>query len=392
MPLNPQFPVVLPTYKRAALSFAKGEGAYLFGNDGKKYLDFVSGIAVTAFGHNHPHLIQALTTQAQQLWHCSNLFEIPGQEKLAKRLVENSFAESVFFSNSGVEAIECGFKIIRKYYDEIGQPQKYRLITFAGAFHGRTLAALAATGQEKYSKGYDPVVEGFDQVAFGNLNELRAAITPETAGILFEPVQGEGGMRALSPEYLQEVRKIADEFGLLLFLDEIQCGMGRTGKLFAHEWAGIKPDLVAVAKGLGGGFPIGACLTTAKVGGVMQPGSHGSTFGGNPLAMAVGNAALDILLKPGFMKHVQEIGQKLIVALEGLVQRFPKKLSEVRGKGLMIGIKCVGPNTEFVDHLRLAGMLSVTAGDNIVRLLPPLIIEESHINQAIAILTTICQK
>ncbi|HPI62399.1 MAG TPA: aspartate aminotransferase family protein [Alphaproteobacteria bacterium] len=392
MPLNPQFPVVLPTYKRAPLSFAKGEGAYLFGNDGKKYLDFVSGIAVTAFGHNHPHLIQALTTQAQQLWHCSNLFEIPGQEKLAKRLVENSFAESVFFSNSGVEAIECGFKIIRKYYDEIGQPQKYRLITFAGAFHGRTLAALAATGQEKYSKGYDPVVEGFDQVAFGNLNELRAAITPETAGILFEPVQGEGGMRALSPEYLQEVRKIADEFGLLLFLDEIQCGMGRTGKLFAHEWAGIKPDLVAVAKGLGGGFPIGACLTTAKVGGVMQPGSHGSTFGGNPLAMAVGNAALDILLKPGFMKHVQEIGQKLIVALEGLVQRFPKKLSEVRGKGLMIGIKCVGPNTEFVDHLRLAGMLSVTAGDNIVRLLPPLIIEESHINQAIAILTTICQK
>jgi len=392
MPLNPQFPVVLPTYKRAALSFAKGEGAYLFGNDGKKYLDFVSGIAVTAFGHNHPHLIQALTTQAQQLWHCSNLFEIPGQEKLAKRLVENSFAESVFFSNSGVEAIECGFKIIRKYYDEIGQPQKYRLITFAGAFHGRTLAALAATGQEKYSKGYDPVVEGFDQVAFGNLNELRAAITPETAGILFEPVQGEGGMRALSPEYLQEVRKIADEFGLLLFLDEIQCGMGRTGKLFAHEWAGIKPDLVAVAKGLGGGFPIGACLTTAKVGGVMQPGSHGSTFGGNPLAMAVGNAALDILLNPGFMKHVQEMGQKLIVALEGLVKRFPKKLSEVRGKGLMIGIKCVGPNTDFVDHLRLAGMLSVTAGDNIVRLLPPLIIEESHINQAIAILTTICQK
>lgn len=392
MPLNPQFPVVLPTYKRAALSFVKGEGAYLFGNDGKQYLDFVSGIAVTAFGHNHPHLIQALTTQAQQLWHCSNLFEIPGQEKLAKRLVENSFAESVFFSNSGVEAIECGFKIIRKYYDEIGQSQKYRLITFAGAFHGRTLAALAATGQEKYSKGYDPVVEGFDQVAFGNLNELRAAITPETAGILFEPVQGEGGMRALSPEYLREIRKIADEFGLLLFLDEIQCGMGRTGKLFAHEWAGIKPDLVAVAKGLGGGFPIGACLTTAKVGAVMQPGSHGSTFGGNPLAMAVGNAALDILLKPGFMKHVQAIGQKLIVALEGLVKRFPKKLSEVRGKGLMIGIKCVGPNTEFVDHLREAGMLSVTAGDNMVRLLPPLIIEESHINQAIAILTTICQK
>jgi acetylornithine/N-succinyldiaminopimelate aminotransferase len=315
-----------------------------------------------------------------------------GQEKLAKRLVENSFAESVFFSNSGVEAIECGFKIIRKYYDEIGQSQKYRLITFAGAFHGRTLAALAATGQEKYSKGYDPVVEGFDQIAFGNLNELRAAITPETAGILFEPVQGEGGMRALSLEYLREVRKIADEFGLLLFLDEIQCGMGRTGKLFAYEWAGIKPDLVAVAKGLGGGFPIGACLTTAKVGAVMQPGSHGSTFGGNPLAMAVGNAALDILLKPGFMKHVQEIGQKLIVALEGLVKRFPKKLSEVRGKGLMIGIKCVGSNTEFVDRLREAGMLSVTAGDNMVRLLPPLIIEDSHINHAIAILTTICQK
>lgn len=392
MPLNPKFPVVLPTYKRAALSFLQGQGAYLFGNDGKKYLDFASGIAVTAFGHNHPHLVQALTNQAQQLWHCSNLFEIPGQEKLARRLVENSFAESVFFCNSGVEAIECGFKMIRKYYDETGQPQKYRLITFEGAFHGRTLAALAATGQQKYSKGYDPVVEGFDQVAFGNLNELRAAITPQTAGILFEPVQGEGGMRALSPEYLQEVRKIADEFGLLLFLDEIQCGMGRTGKLFAHEWAGIKPDVVAVAKGLGGGFPIGACLTTAKVGMVMQPGSHGSTFGGNPLAMAVGNAALDILLKSGFMKQVQEIGQQLVIGLEGLVKRFPKILSEVRGKGLMIGIKCVGSNTEFVDRLRAAGLLAVTAGDNVVRLLPPLIIDPHHVNEAIAILTNVCQK
>lgn len=392
MTINPKFPVLLPTYKRTALSFIKGDGAYLFGNDGKKYLDFVSGIAVTAFGHNHPHLLQALFKQAELLWHCSNLFEIPDQTRLATRLVENSFAESVFFSNSGVEAIECGFKILRKYYDEIGQPQRYRLITFEGAFHGRTLAALAATGQEKYSKGYDPVVDGFDQIAFGNLNELRAAIRPETAGILFEPVQGEGGMRSLSADYLREVRKIADEFGLLLFLDEIQCGMGRTGKLFAHEWAGIKPDIVAVAKGLGGGFPIGACLTTAKVGAVMQAGSHGTTFGGNPLAMAVGNAALDILLGPGFLSQVVTIGDYMHQQLEKLLTRFPKILASVRGKGLMIGLKCHVANTEFVDQLRANGLLTVIAGDNVVRFLPPLIITEQHVDEAIKIIALTCQQ
>jgi len=381
----------MPTYLRADVAFERGEGAYLFATDGRRYLDFASGIAVTALGHAHPHLVQALTEQAGKLWHTSNLFRIPGQERLAERLVANSFADAVFFTNSGGEAIECGLKLIRKYHDDFGDPNRYRVIACHGAFHGRTLAAIAAGGQEKHLKGFAPAVEGFDHVAFGNLNELRAAITPETAAILVEPVQGEGGMRAASAEYLRGLRAVADEFGLLLFFDEVQCGMGRTGRLFAHEWAGIEPDIVATAKGLGGGFPVGACLAKEHVAAAFTAGSHGSTFGGNPLAMAVGNAVLDVLLADGFLERVDRIGRLLRDRLEELARRHPRVIEEVRGAGLMLGLKCRVPNTEMVAALRQRGLLAVGAGDNVVRLLPPLIIDESHVGEAIGILDQACR-
>jgi acetylornithine/N-succinyldiaminopimelate aminotransferase len=381
----------MPTYLRADVAFERGEGAYLFATDGRRYLDFASGIAVTALGHAHPHLVQALTEQAGKLWHTSNLFRIPGQERLAERLVANSFADAVFFTNSGGEAIECGLKLIRKYHDDFGDPNRYRVIACHGAFHGRTLAAIAAGGQEKHLKGFAPAVEGFDHVAFGNLNELRAAITPETAAILVEPVQGEGGMRAASAEYLRGLRAVADEFGLLLFFDEVQCGMGRTGRLFAHEWAGIEPDIVATAKGLGGGFPVGACLAKEHVAAALTAGSHGSTFGGNPLAMAVGNAVLDVLLADGFLERVDRIGRLLRDRLEELARRHPRVIEEVRGAGLMLGLKCRVPNTEMVAALRQRGLLAVGAGDNVVRLLPPLIIDESHVGEAIGILDQACR-
>jgi acetylornithine/N-succinyldiaminopimelate aminotransferase len=383
-------PAVMPTYARADLAFERGEGPYLFATDGRRYLDFASGIAVTALGHAHPHLVQALTDQAQKLWHVSNLWRIPGQEKLAERLTKASFADSVFFTNSGAEAIECGLKLVRKYHDETGHPERYRVITVEGAFHGRTLATIAAGGQAKHLKGFDPVTDGFDQVAFGNLNEMRAAIAPTTGAILLEPVQGEGGMRANTAEYLQSLRKIADEYGLLLFFDEVQCGMGRTGKLFAHEWAGVKPDIVATAKGIGGGFPMGACLATEKVAAALTAGSHGSTFGGNPLAMAVGNAVLDVLLGDGFLGNVVKKAAVLRERLESLVRRHPAVLSEVRGMGLLIGVKCTVPNTEMTLALRQAGLLTVTAGDNVLRVLPPLIIEQQHIDEAIGIMDKVC--
>ncbi len=383
-------PAVMPTYQRAEIAFERGEGAYLFATDGRRYLDFASGIAVTAFGHAHPHLVSALTEQAKKVWHLSNLYQIPGQQRLAERLVAASFADSVFFCNSGAEAIECGLKMTRKYHDENGTPQRYRIITVEGAFHGRTLATIAAGGQEKHLKGFDPIVDGFDKVAFGNMNELRAAITGETAAILIEPVQGEGGMRPASVEYLRALRAVADEFGLLLFCDEVQSGMGRTGKLFAHEWAGIEPDIVATAKGIGGGFPMGACLAKEKVAKALTAGSHGSTFGGGPLAMAVGNAVLDILLADGFLANVERMGRLLRARLEALVKRYPNLFVDVRGAGLMLGIKCAVPNTDMVNKLREAGLLTVGAGDNAVRVLPPLIAEEGHVEEALAILDKVC--
>ncbi len=377
---------LMNTYNRVDVAFERGEGAYLIAVDGRRYLDFASGIAVTALGHCHPHLVKALTEQANRVWHTSNLFRIPGQERLAERLVAASFADQVFFGNSGAEALECGFKLLRKYHDDFGDAGRYRVIAFEGSFHGRTLATLAAAGNEKYLKGYAPYVEGFDHVPFGNLNEVRAKIGPETAAILIEPVQGEGGMRAGSVEFLKALRQTCDEFGILLMLDEVQCGMGRTGKLFAHEWAGIAPDIVATAKGIGGGFPLGACLATDKVARAFVHGSHGTTFGGNPLAMAVGNAVLDILLAPGFLEQVQRVGTHFRTRLDALVGRFPQVFTEARGKGLMQGLKCAGTNTELVDRLRAAGLLTVGAADNVIRLLPPLIITETEVDAAVEIL------
>lgn len=387
----PHPPALMPTYARVELAFERGQGCYLYATDGRRYLDFASGIAVNGLGHSHPHLVAALKAQGEKLWHCSNLYRIPEQERLAERLTGACFADQVFFSNSGAEAIECGLKLARKYQDDFGDPKRYRVICTEGAFHGRTLATIAAGGQEKHLKGFDPIVAGFDRVAYGNLNELRAAITPETGTILVEPVQGEGGMRAGSDDYLEGLRTIADEFGLLLFFDEVQCGMGRTGRLFAHEWSGVKPDIVATAKALGGGFPIGACLATAKVAAAFGPGNHGSTFGGNPLAMAVGNAVLDVMLAEGFFPRVERMGKLLRDRLTGLARRYPKLLGELRGRGLMIGVKCTAPNTELMTRLRDGGLLTVTAGDNVLRLLPPLIVGEAEIEEALGAIEAVCR-
>jgi acetylornithine/N-succinyldiaminopimelate aminotransferase len=379
-------PAVMPTYARADVAFEHGEGAYLIADDGSRYLDFASGIAVTALGHAHPHLVAALREQAGKLWHTSNLFQIPGQARLAERLTAASFADSVFFTNSGAEAIECGLKMVRKYQDDFGDPKRYRVICCHGAFHGRTLATIAAGGQEKHLAGFGPTVEGFDHVAYGNMNEMRNAITGETAAILVEPVQGEGGMRKASVEYLRALRTVADDFGLLLFLDEVQCGMGRTGKLFAHQWADIEPDIVATAKGLGGGFPIGACLAKEKAARALTAGTHGSTFGGNPLAVAVANAVLDVLLADGFLENVQAVAKRLRGRLEEFARRHPDLIEEVRGEGLMIGLKCRVPNTDLIARLRANRLLTVGAGENVVRILPPLIIADSQIDEAMGIL------
>jgi len=379
---------VMPTYARADVAFERGEGAYLFDSEGNRYLDFTAGIAVDALGHCHPHLVAALTEQVGQLWHVSNLYQIPGQRRLAERLVANTFADTVFFNNSGAEALECSFKMARRYHHHSGHPERYRIICCTGAFHGRTLATIAAGGQAKHLDGFGPVVDGFDHVAFENLNEMRAAITPETAAILVEPVQGEGGIRPASPEYLRALREIADEFGLLLIFDEVQCGMGRSGKLFAHEWAGVTPDIMAVAKGLGGGFPVGACLATSRAAEAMTAGTHGSTFGGNPLAMAAANAVLDVMLEPGFLDHVVEVSGYLRDRLEDLTRKYPGQVSDVRGLGLMLGLKCVeeGGNADLSKRLFGHRLLTVLAGDNVVRLVPPLIIEKSHVDEAVAII------
>lgn len=378
----------MPVYSRADIQFERGQGAYLFDTDGRKYLDFASGIAVTSLGHCHPTLVAALIEQGNKLWHTSNLFRVPGQEKLAKRLTDLTFADTVFFTNSGVEAWECGVKLIRKHFYSKGQPEKNRIIVIEGAFHGRTMGAISASKAEKMVKGFGPLLEGFDQVAFGNLNELRAAVTPQTAAINIEPILGEGGIKAAPAEYLRALRQIADEFDLLLFFDEIQCGMGRTGKLFAHEWAGITPDVMSVAKAIGGGFPLGACLATEDAASGMVAGTHGSTYGGNPLAMAVGLASVNVIAEPAFLEHVQAQGRALHAALEGIVARHPKVFAEVRGVGLMLGLRCAEGinNLTVVDALRHNGMVSVGAAENVIRLLPPLIIGQPEIDLAVSIL------
>ncbi len=377
---------VMPTYARTDVVFDRGEGAWLYATDGRRFLDFGAGIAVTALGHAHPHLVAALKAQAEKLWHTSNLYRIAGQETLAERLVAASFADTVFFCNSGAEAMECAIKIARRYHQAQGAKEKFRVITARGAFHGRTLATISAGGQEKHLDGFAPKVDGFDQVAFGNMNEMRAAITPQTAAIVVEPIQGEGGIIPADLEYLRNLRTVADEFGLLLIFDEVQCGLGRTGKLFAHEWANMKPDVVALAKGLGGGFPVGACLASEKAAQFMVAGTHGSTFGGNPLAMSAANAVLDVVLAPGFLDQVTATAEKLWAKLRPLVAKYPKIYDEVRGKGLMIGLKCHLPNKDVVEKFMAHGLLSVVGGENVVRLLPPLIIGDAEIDAAIVMI------
>ncbi len=381
---------LMPTYGRADIAFERGEGPYLFSTDGARYLDFGSGIGVNSLGHAHPRLVAALGAQAEKLWHTSNMFHIPGQQRLAERLVEHTFADTVFFCNSGAEAMECGIKTVRSHFDAVGDPARYRIICATQAFHGRTLATISAGGQDKLLKGFEPAVEGFDHVGFGNLNETRAAIGDETAALLIEPVQGEGGVRPAEEDYLQGLREIADEYGLLLFFDEVQCGMGRTGKLFAHEWAGVTPDVMAIAKGIGGGFPVGACLATEDAAAGMVAGSHGSTYGGNPLAMAVANAVMDVMLDNEFLAHVRDMGAKLLAGVEKLVAAYPSILADARGRGLMIGLVCSDDAKPLIGKLRDNGLLTVLAGGNVVRLLPPLVTGEAQIDEALAILDESC--
>ncbi|MCW5699605.1 MAG: aspartate aminotransferase family protein [Rhodospirillales bacterium] len=376
----------MSNYRRFDLAFERGEGPYLYADNGRRYLDFAAGIAVAALGHCQPHLTAALKAQADRLWHCSNLYIIPEQERLAQRLAGATFADRVLFCNSGAEAVECAVKLVRKYHDDNGNPERYRVIAFNGAFHGRTLATIAASGSPRHLDGFDPVVDGFDHVAFGNLNEVRAAITGETGAIMVEPVQGEGGVNAASDDFLIGLRKTADEFGLLLIFDEVQSGMGRTGKLFAHEWSGITPDVMAVAKGLGGGFPIGACLATEAAAAALTPGSHGSTFGGNPLAMAVGNAVLDVMLDDGFMDGVNGVAAYLDGRLKALTAKYPGQIEGLRGRGLMRGLKLTTDVRPMVGTLVEQGLLTVPAAEDVLRLVPPLIIAEEHVDEAALIL------
>jgi len=383
-------PALVPTYARSELSFARGDGAYLFTASGDRYLDFGSGIAVTALGHAHPHLVRALTEQSKALWHVSNLYRIPEQERLAERLCAATFADMVFFANSGAEAVECAIKAARRYHFKSGAPERYRLVTFEGAFHGRTLATIAAGGQAKHLEGFGPPVDGFDQVASFDIDAVEAAIGEATAGILIEPIMGEGGVREIPSRFLKDLRALAGDKGILLLFDEVQTGMGRTGRLFAHEWAGVAPDIMATAKGLGGGFPVGACLVTEPVGAVMTAGSHGSTFGGNPLAMAVGNAVLDIVLADGFLDHVTKMGLILKQRLAALADEHDAIIEDVRGQGLMLGLKCKVPNAKLIEALRAEKMLAVQAGDNVVRLMPPLIVTEAEIDLACAKLDAAC--
>jgi acetylornithine/N-succinyldiaminopimelate aminotransferase len=373
----------LPTYARVDLAFERGEGAWLIATDGERYLDFTGGVAVNALGHAHPYLVEALTAQAHKLWHVSNLFRIPEAERLAERLCAATFADLAFFCNSGAEAMEASIKVARKYQYVSGRPERYRIITFEGAFHGRTLATLAAGGQKKYLEGFGPVVEGFDQVPFADLEATKAAIGPETAAILIEPIQGEGGVRVAPTPFLKALRELCDKHGLVLVFDEVQTGMGRSGSLFAHQRCGVIPDVMGIAKALGGGFPVGACLTTAEAGKGMTAGTHGSTFGANPLAMAVGNAVLDVILAPEFLDKVERSAILFRQRLAEIKDRHPGVVAEVRGEGLLLGLRTVCPNNDLVGALRAERLLAAAAGDNVVRMLPPLIIEEPEIAEAI---------
>ncbi|EBA07128.1 aspartate aminotransferase family protein [Sagittula stellata] len=379
-------PSVLPTYNRAPLHFVKGEGAWLIEEDGRRFLDLGSGIAVNALGHANPDLTAALTEQASKLWHVSNLYEIPQQQALAGKLVEVTFADTVFFTNSGTEACELAVKMARKYWYEKGEKEKIEILTFSGCFHGRSSAAIAASGSEKMVKGFGPVLDGFVHLDWGDHDALNEAITDRTAAILIEPVQGEGGIRPLPDQCLKGLRKLCDEKGILLILDEVQCGVGRTGRLFAHEWAGVTPDIMMVAKGIGGGFPLGAVLATEEAASGMVAGTHGSTYGGNPLGCAVGKAVIDRISDPAFLDSVNASAGLLRQKLEGLVAAHPDTFEEVRGMGLMLGLKCT-PKAAAADVVKAgyaAEVITVPAADNVVRLLPPLNITEAEIAEALA--------
>jgi len=382
----------MPTYARADLAFERGEGAWLTSTDGRKFLDFSGGVAVNALGHAHPALVQALTEQAQKVWHVSNLFRIPEAERLAARLVAASFADTVFFANSGAEAMEGAIKTARKYHAASGNPEKTQIVAFESAFHGRTLATLAAAGAKKYLEGFGEPLSGFVHLQYGDLDAAKKAITPETAAILVEPIQGESGIRVPPPSFLRGLRELCDKHGILLVLDEVQTGMGRTGKLFAYEWSGIAPDILGTAKGIGGGFPLGAVLATAEAAKGMTAGTHGSTFGGNPLATAVGNAVLDVILAPGFLERVRENGLLMKQRLAELKDRHPDVVAEIRGEGLLIGIRCVAPQADVIQAARDEGLLTAAAGENVVRLLPPLIIGDAEISEALQKLDAACSK
>lgn len=371
------------TFARSPLSFERGEGSWLVTGDGERYLDFGAGIAVNSLGYTHPHLVAALVEQAGKLWHVSNLYEIPEQTRLAERLVASTFADRVFFTNSGAEAIEGAIKTARRYHYVNGRPERFRTITFEGAFHGRTLATIAAGGQAKYLEGFGPKADGFDQVPFDDIDAAERLIGPETAAILLEPIQGEGGIRAFPAQSLRRLRELCDQHGLLLIFDEVQCGVGRTGKFFAHEWAGVTPDIMAVAKGIGGGFPMGAVLATEDATKGMIAGIHGTTFGGNPLAMAVGNAVLDVVLADGFLDEVAHNALLLKQGLAGIADEFPDVIGEIRGTGLMLGVKCKISNAAFNVALREQKLLAVPAGDNVIRLIPALNITGDDIREGL---------
>jgi acetylornithine/N-succinyldiaminopimelate aminotransferase len=381
---------ILPTYARVDLAFERGEGAWLIATNGDRYLDFASGIAVNVLGHAHPRLVAALTEQAHKLWHVSNLYRIPEAERLADRLCEVTFADAVFFTNSGAEALECAIKMVRKYQSASGRPERYRLITYEGAFHGRTMATIAAGGQKKHLEGFGPPVDGFDQVPFGDVEATKRAIGPQTAGILVEPIQGEGGVRVAPPGFLPALRRLCDEHGLVLVFDEVQTGIGRTGTLFAYEHMGVTPDIMPIAKGIGGGFPLGACLASAEAAKGMTVGTHGSTYGGNPLATAMGNAVLDAVLEPGFLDRVRKLGLLFKQRLAEVKDRHPAVIAEVRGEGLLVGVRTVVANAKLVDALRAEKMLVPAAADNVVRLFPPLIVTDAELGEAVARIDRAC--
>jgi len=383
---------LLPNYARADLAFERGEGAWLWTVDGRRFLDFGSGIATASIGHGHPHLAKAIADQAAKVMHVSNLYRIPQAEKLAQRLVDNSFADSVFFCNSGAEANEGMIKMMRRAMFDSGKEDAYRIICFEGAFHGRTLATLAATGNPHYLHGFGPVVDGFDHVPFNNMNAVRDAIGPNTCGIIVEPIQGEGGIRAADMQFLRDLRAVCDEYGIILGMDEVQSGMGRTGKLFAHEWAGITPDVMSSAKGIGGGFPLGAVLAKEKFAKALVPGTHGTTYGGNPLACTAGNAVLDVILAPGFIEDVERKGRKLGEALTQVAKDFPTVFVDARGMGLLRGLKCVVPQGTVQAACTAEGLMAITAGENVLRLAPPLVVTDSDIDQGVAMLRAAAAK